>query len=593
MIFLNVRTRFCCHIDLLTHREAVTGYPAGHRLASFCARTRCHENLYLCIDTLRAKEYHHNLILIHMSQDNHPHDTAPTPNPNSVGREKGGNNEVHSVSDFIEKITPILEECNGSEIFYRGHADISWKLQPSIFRKSNKEEKEDQSNGIRKEHLLFRDMVAHTPQSFSICKSALDYLVQMQHYELPTRLLDVSTNPLVALYFACQPTKDDALAGALHGATVGEKLFKEAQKVACTILSVLQGEVPTDTIVAEVAQTIIEAIPSVDVEPVKGAIMKTILPDAISCSTDISADQKILEVVVGSLAEAATAATTVYSRSLIPLVSALIVVLSAPGPTSEYSDVFSRIAAVTGALAGAGVGAGGGRNATSVTFAAEGIDALFANKQLNDQVKFAILRTALSGEGIGAEEGVKARARDGAVYLFSIPEDRTKHYDSDTVSVLANLAKCSDREIDIYTEQTKGVVKAKVLEQFNKRAGIQILLRQIKEEKPYFDPLIRPNDLSSIFLVKAKYGNPRIINQAGAFFIFGLGLIPSAEGRGGRLTKRVDHEIPSDWIRYKFIIPKEKKPDILDELARMGITESYLFPEMDKYAKELKKKYEL
>ena len=24
-------------IDLLTHREAVTGYPAGHRLASFCA----------------------------------------------------------------------------------------------------------------------------------------------------------------------------------------------------------------------------------------------------------------------------------------------------------------------------------------------------------------------------------------------------------------------------------------------------------------------------------------------------------------------------------------------------------------------------
>jgi len=25
----------------------------------------------------------------------------------------------------------------------------------------------------------------------------------------------------------------------------------------------------------------------------------------------------------------------------------------------------------------------------------------------------------------------------------------------------------------------------------------------------------------------------------------------------------------------------------------MGITESYLFPEMDKYAKELKKKYEL
>ena len=37
-------------IDLLTHREAVTGYPAGHRLASFHPRTRRHENLYLCVD---------------------------------------------------------------------------------------------------------------------------------------------------------------------------------------------------------------------------------------------------------------------------------------------------------------------------------------------------------------------------------------------------------------------------------------------------------------------------------------------------------------------------------------------------------------
>ena len=37
-------------IDLLTHREAVTGYPAGHRLASLYARIRRHENIYLCVD---------------------------------------------------------------------------------------------------------------------------------------------------------------------------------------------------------------------------------------------------------------------------------------------------------------------------------------------------------------------------------------------------------------------------------------------------------------------------------------------------------------------------------------------------------------
>ena len=63
------------------------------------------------------------------------------------------------------------------------------------------------------------------------------------------------------------------------------------------------------------------------------------------------------------------------------------------------------------------------------------------------------------------------------------------------------------------------------LEEFNEQSGIQILLHQIKEEKPYFRPLIDPHDLGSVFLVKAKYGNPRITNQAGAFFLFGLGLI--------------------------------------------------------------------
>ena len=417
-----------------------------------------------------------------MSETTQSHGTASAPSSTSVEGKENSTSKVTSVSDFIKKIVSLNKEKEaGCEIFYRGHADESWKLKPFIFRKPN---------GVDIEHQLFRDMVAHTPQSFSGCKSALDYLVQMQHYELPTRLLDVTMNPLVALFFACAEvdTPEEILASAITGA-IGGATFQSSPMMAT----------PENTMLS-MAGAVAGAI---------GAIAPA-----------------------ESLEDFAVAVTEGLVKGLY-----------------KRDKAYER-----------------------------------GEERVSDGRKAATF---------GVKAGVRARGNNGAVYLFSIPEARVKHYDSDTVSILANLAKCSDREIDIYTEQTKGVVKAKVLEKFNKRDGIQILLRQIKEEKPYFEPLVRPNDLSSIFLVKAKYGNPRIINQAGAFFIFDLGLSPSSIGSGGRLTKRGDHEIPSAWIRHKFIIPKDKKQDILKELAQLRITESYLFPKMDKYAKELKQKYEL
>ena len=104
---------------------------------------------------------------------------------------------IKRLNDYIEvnnEIQKQINEKDKSNIYFRGHSNYIYELIPSIYRE----------NYINNEHKMFRDTLIRNPEEFSHAKSTFEKLTIMQHYGLPTRLLDVTKNPLVALFFACE-----------------------------------------------------------------------------------------------------------------------------------------------------------------------------------------------------------------------------------------------------------------------------------------------------------------------------------------------------------------------------------------------------
>lgn len=119
--------------------------------------------------------------------------------------QKSTNPKVSKIQGFIGKVLALGQE-DGCAVFYRGHSNKKkYKLEPSLFRK----DEEGNYLYLDNEHILFRELLVSNSADFQSDVYTLDSLVRMQHYSLPTRLLDITSNPLIALYFACKSSLED------------------------------------------------------------------------------------------------------------------------------------------------------------------------------------------------------------------------------------------------------------------------------------------------------------------------------------------------------------------------------------------------
>ena len=136
---------------------------------------------------------------------------------------------MDSISNYLTKIK------TGENIIYRGHADRRWELKPSIGR---------HYSGGWSDVLKFEIKSLDTFKKKSIPflkyrpNSDIEWLCLMQHHGCATRLLDFTSNPLIALFFASDPVEyvDGEVIIAEYGRTYenvsDDNLFNRANNFA-------------------------------------------------------------------------------------------------------------------------------------------------------------------------------------------------------------------------------------------------------------------------------------------------------------------------------------------------------------------------
>lgn len=102
------------------------------------------------------------------------------------------NDKTHGMVDDDDQkdSNKIDNQTKDTDYLYRGHGDDTYLIQPSIFRVKEKSA-----------HDIYSYIITKHSNEF-ISMKPLEVLSKMQHLEISTSLLDITQNPLVALFFA-------------------------------------------------------------------------------------------------------------------------------------------------------------------------------------------------------------------------------------------------------------------------------------------------------------------------------------------------------------------------------------------------------
>lgn len=124
---------------------------------------------------------------------------------------------INSFQDFVAKVDQVAPGALTS-LWFRGVGNASYQLTPSIHRHAQVTTTDSLFEMENK--LLTRYKERSVPYLSSQFRDNWELLFLMQHYSVPTRLLDWTENPLIALFFALSSAKKDSTGKFVNDAAV-------------------------------------------------------------------------------------------------------------------------------------------------------------------------------------------------------------------------------------------------------------------------------------------------------------------------------------------------------------------------------------
>ena len=107
---------------------------------------------------------------------------------------------IKTIDELVKEVLASKKVNLDNLLYFRGeNQDFGLTaLTPLVYRSICQSK-----NYLHKEHIFYHEMQRFNDQEFATDKTAFDKLARMQHYQAPTRLLDMKKNGVKSSFDSC------------------------------------------------------------------------------------------------------------------------------------------------------------------------------------------------------------------------------------------------------------------------------------------------------------------------------------------------------------------------------------------------------